>query len=102
MNEAEAQAIAQRVLQQKLGPFGFVEAVVHAGLDHDEEPALFVDAIFQPSAPNIGGLASSEALVALRNALQERGEQRFPYLSLRYPDDERPEDAPYRPSANIS
>lgn len=97
LTEAEAQVIAQNVLTDRLGPFGFDEAVVHAGLNHDGEPALFVDAIFRPNAPSLGGRASTEALSALRDAFLARNEERFPYLSLRYPDDERPEDAPYRP-----
>ncbi|HLH11744.1 MAG TPA: hypothetical protein VKV77_07700 [Methylovirgula sp.] len=102
LTEPEVQAVAQRILREKLGPFGFSEARVNAGLDHDGEPALFVDAIFQPNAPNIGGRASSEALVALRNALLEKDEERFPYLLLRYPDDEFPESAPRMPGTKFS
>lgn len=96
LTEAETQAIAEKVLRQKFGPFGFAEVAVHAGLNHDGEQAFFVDAIFQRNAPSLATRASTEALNALRAALLERNEQRFPYLSLCYPDDERPEDAPYQ------
>jgi hypothetical protein len=92
LTEAEVQTVAEKILRDKLGSFGFQAAEVHAGFDHDGESALFVEAKFAPNAPLLAGRESSEALVALSKALLKRNEQRFPYLSLRYPDDERPED----------
>lgn len=93
MTETEAQAIAQNILRAKLKKFGFVNVEVHAGFDHDNEPALFLDAAFEPDSPLIDGAASAEALTSLRNAFRARGEERFPYIFFHHPDDERDEHA---------
>ena len=90
MNEAEAKAIAQAVLGEKLAELGFLAVSVRPGLDHSGEPGLFLDLDFAPNSPVIEGRTLSEALVALRNALLDGGERRFPYLFFHYPDDERP------------
>jgi hypothetical protein len=55
----------------------------------------------KPNSPPVGGKSSSEAHGALIEALLKHGEQRFPYLLLRYPDDERGESEarPIEPAA---
>lgn len=96
MTEDEIRSLADDVLRASFGRFGFDHAEVRADLDHDGEPALFVDAIFRPGSiqkdrPAFAD-AFGEALGALRDSLLDGGENRFPYLLPFYPDDEFAED----------
>jgi len=79
------------VLRDKLGPYGLDHVEAKAGIDHDGEPALFIDAILKPNSQLVAGKIYAEVLGALSDALLKRGERRFPYLSLRHPDEERAE-----------
>jgi len=94
MNDAEIQAVAETVLREKLQAFGLSAVGVRAGTDHEGLPALFVDAILVPKAPLVGGEAWNEAVGALSDRLLEKGERRFPYVTLRHPDDDRASDEP--------
>ena len=90
MTEAPIDVIDD-VLRKTLGPFGFVHAEVRSGEDHAGEQALFIVADLKPGAPLIEGKVSDEALGGLIQALRKRGDQRFPYLHIRHPDQERAE-----------
>lgn len=92
MTDDEVRSVADIILRDKLGQFGFDASQVTSGRDHDGDPALFIVAGFKPGSGPVPGKASNEALGALSDALLAKGEERFPYLSHRYPDDERPED----------
>ncbi|WP_375409462.1 hypothetical protein [uncultured Methylobacterium sp.] len=99
MTDTEIEAITQDVLRAKLGKAGFEDAEVTTGLDHDGDASLFVTVRFKAKSGVTDGAASSEAHAALRRRLLDLGEDRFPYLRYRYPDDEvligqeEPEDA---------
>lgn len=87
MSEAPV-GIIDAVLREKLGSYGFDHAEVKADVDHDGEPALFIDAVLKPNSQLVEGKIYSEAIGALSSALLRLGERRFPYLLLRHPDDE--------------
>lgn len=99
MTDTEIEAITKDVLRAKLGNWGFEDAEVAAGLDHDGDASLFVTVRFKPKSGVTDGAASTEAHAALRRRLLGLGEDRFPYMRYRYPDDEvligeeEPEDA---------
>jgi hypothetical protein len=94
MNDAQIQAIAEKVLGATLGAFGFQRAEARSGIDHSDEPAVFVDAILAAGAPPIPGQVSMDARLALSDALLAAGEERFPYLrTRRLGDDDLPEEA---------
>jgi hypothetical protein len=76
------------ILRETLGPHGFDHAEVKVGYDHDDEEALFIDAILKPNSPLVEADAYSGALGALSDALLKNGDRRFPYLSLHHPDAE--------------
>lgn len=80
--------IIDDVLRTKLGPHGFDHAEVKEGADHAGEDALFIDAFLKPNSALVGGRVANEAHGAVSDALLERGERRFPYFLIRYPDDE--------------
>jgi hypothetical protein len=98
MNDAEIQAIADHVLQDRLGRFGYQRAEVRSGLDYSNEPAVYIDAVLGEGAPSLEPNTLMDAHLALSNALLENGEDRFPYLQTkRLGDDDRPEDVVLKP-----
>lgn len=94
MTDEEVRSIADGVLHETLGPFGYTKVLVRSGFDHDGDPALFLRAHFKPGSGPVPGKPSSTALSALSDALFAKGEARFPYLRHFYPDDEFPENVP--------
>lgn len=92
MTDDEVGLVADAVLRETLGSLGFKRVLVRSGFDHDGDPALFIRAHFEPGSRPTGGNTLGAALSALHDALLERGEARFPYLSHYYPDDEFPEN----------
>jgi len=83
--------IIDSVLRKMLGPYGLDHVQAKADVDHDGEPALFIDAILKPNSELVGGKVYVDVLGALSDALLKRGDHRFPYLTLRHPDEERAE-----------
>lgn len=93
MNDAQLQAIADRVLRPALGAFRYERAEVRTGRDYSDEPAVFVDAVLGKGAPELGSMTLIDAHFALSEALLAEGEERFPYLrTKRLDDDDRPEE----------
>ncbi|WP_298959482.1 hypothetical protein [uncultured Methylobacterium sp.] len=88
MTKDEIEAIANEVLTGHLAASGYDKVEVRPGYDHDDDPSLFVTALFKPGSGITGGRESNAAHAALWMALREKGEERFPYLNFRYPDDE--------------
>jgi hypothetical protein len=93
MNDAQIQAIADRVLRDALGKFRYERAEIRSGLDYSDEPAVYVYAVLGEGAPQLEPKVLMNANVALSDALLAQGEDRFPYLETRrLDDDDRPED----------
>lgn len=90
LDDDDLQAIADKVLRQKLSGIGFDGIVARAGLDHDGDPAVFV-CVNMPSGSAIipAGLLA-DARVALAKALASRGDESLAYLSVDWPGDEAP------------
>jgi hypothetical protein len=86
-------SIADEVLRATLGPSGFERSDVREDVDSDGEPALFITARFKHGVGATDGKAALAALTNLRAALQQHGEERFPFLRFDYPDDEIPSAA---------
>lgn len=93
LTDESVAAVADKVLRQTLRRSGYQRVVVRSGADHDDEPALFVEAILQENIPAVDGETINSALFALRAALLESDEARFPYLRLVHPDDVYAEDS---------
>lgn len=77
--------IALDVLRRELGPF-VAKVDIREDDDHLGEPALFLVAHFDKTAPTelSGGFAQGQ--FALSRALEEVGETRFPYFQIRFPE----------------
>ncbi|MEH3118506.1 MAG: hypothetical protein PGN25_13170 [Methylorubrum populi] len=90
MTDAQIEAVVQDVLARIMRGAGFESATVQAKPNHADEDALFVTVRFRSGAGVTSGRTTADALVALRHALEEKGEHRFPYLIYDYPDDPPP------------
>jgi hypothetical protein len=93
MTESEVAGLAEGVLRPELADRGYDRLAVRADLDSLADPALFIDVFLKPGSQQIGGQLSSLLHSRLSERLLELGEDRFPYLRVRYPDDEDPEEA---------
>jgi hypothetical protein len=78
----EIQHIAEKILVEALGAAGYDGVSIRSGVDHDGEPALFIEANLSERTPVVSGSVYGSALGALRRALLQRDEDRFPYLAL--------------------
>jgi hypothetical protein len=78
------QKLALDLLQDELGSF-VADVEVKEGLDYDEQPALFFEAVLDNTAPSDLGRAFIFSHLHLRRALEDRQEFRFPYLATRRP-----------------
>ena len=88
MTENEVLSVATDVLAGILGEAGFDHVDVRLGSDHDGDASFFVTAHFRPSSGVTDGALSMKAHTALWTRFLAAGEERFPYLDFRYPDDE--------------
>ena len=88
LTESEIRTIASEILARTLGSSGYERVEVHPGFDHSGEPSLFLKAVFKPGSGVTDGGRLNGANADLRMQLLERGEDRFPYLNVEYPDDE--------------
>lgn len=87
MTKDEVRALADAVLMPILGPIGFTASEVAEREDWTGEDALYVSVHFAPGFEIAGGDVYGDAIMTMREALERQGEQRFPYLLWRFPDD---------------
>lgn len=88
MNEVEITRVADEILGRELARAGYDHASVESGLDHEDQPALFIVAHVTNSDEKTNGSLFSNAHVSVLKRLREMGEMRFPYLSFRFRDDD--------------
>ncbi|MBV9290460.1 MAG: hypothetical protein JO288_22025 [Hyphomicrobiales bacterium] len=87
LTEQAVSSIADRVLRDALRDHGYQRVVVHSGRNHEDEPALFIEAVLKDNIPVVRGEVINSAHAALREALLQNDELRFPFLWLVHPDD---------------
>jgi phenylalanyl-tRNA synthetase alpha chain len=85
-------ASIEAALKKTLGAYKFERVEIREDVDHDGEAAVFITAVLQPATPPIPGNVSASANVAIAEAMKNAGDERFSYLYIRRPDDERPVD----------
>ncbi|MFN3685235.1 hypothetical protein [Salinarimonas sp.] len=88
MTEEEIRGVVEPILRRHLEPFGFEAAEVASGRDHGGNPAIFISARYRPTDPEEAGKARIHASLAVRDALESRGEERYPYIRHLIPDPE--------------
>ena len=83
--------LIEQTVRSQLG--GIVDQVVTRFEDDFEgEPSLFTDVLLNDTAPTDLGWRFATTRVSVLNALKDIGENRFPYLSTKRPNDDYPED----------
>lgn len=87
LSNRDIERITNGVLKQALQGYGYEYVVIRSGVNFDEEPALFVDAVLQEGIPPLPGHVLGVAAAALRRELLAHDEERYPYLSMFHPDD---------------
>ncbi|MFO7858448.1 MAG: hypothetical protein R6V11_05935 [Ectothiorhodospiraceae bacterium] len=85
--DEQIETIVNRVLAERVGLYGFDGATVRAGVDHDGDAALFIEARYALTKSEIDAGAFYGLTSAVRAALAQTGEDRFPYIRHRF--DER-------------
>lgn len=88
MTDADVKAIADRVLGLHLSGSGLDHIEISVDRDDPDAPTLLVEAFMKPGVSSVGGRMVSAAHDELSQSLLSAGEERFPYLRVRYPDDE--------------
>lgn len=90
MTRDDVHALADEILRPILGPVGFASSDVVERENSAGEDALYVTVHMTPEADYVRSPAYTDALVAMQDALAERGERRFAYLKYDFPADPPP------------
>ena len=87
MTDSEVQTIATQIFIETLGSLGFERVEVTSGPDQDGDRSFFLEAFFKRGTriERVGTLVDARG--ALRDVMLDRGEERFPYVSYRIPDE---------------
>lgn len=81
--------VVNSVLAERVGDYGFSGATVREDVDHDGDEALFIEARYALTESDIDAGAFYGLTSAVRAALAEAGEDRFPYIRHRFDERQR-------------
>ena len=87
MTRDDVRTLADEVLKPILGSVGFAYSDVIERADSVGENALYVTVHMAPDAEYRPSFRYSDALMAIQDALVDRGESRFAYLKYDFPSD---------------
>lgn len=90
MTRDDVHALAENILPLILGPVGFASFDVVERENSVGEDSFYVTVRMTPEAGYVKSPAFTDALVAMQDALAERGERRFAYLKYDFPSDPPP------------
>ena len=76
----------ERVLRQRMKRHGYRSADIRADVDHDGDPVLRIDVHYDLMPDPLDPTATVGLLSALRDALDEIGETRFPHVRHEFAD----------------
>ncbi|MBI3710144.1 MAG: hypothetical protein HY246_21070 [Proteobacteria bacterium] len=76
----KAKKAIERVLMERLGKFGYQDARIYPGFDHDGDPVLFIEARYRLSETPIDPGITFGLIGSIREALEAIGETRFPHV----------------------
>jgi len=91
MLQAQKEREAERVLTKTVENWvdkSLIRSVsVHSAPDYFGEPALFVSVVLKSGKGRLTAERSIDLQIALRDALQDIDDDRFPYVTFSAPDD---------------
>jgi hypothetical protein len=85
--ERDAEKTIARTLEGWIGSPAIQSVGVHAALDHIGEPALFISVMLKSGKDRLPATRAVDLQIALRDALQDIDDTRFPYITFSTPDD---------------
>jgi hypothetical protein len=86
-SETAAEKALTEVIRNQFDKSALDEIKIHSGIDHAGEPALFVNVRLRAGRKRLAPERSVDLHLAMRDALQEIDDERFPYLTFSAPDD---------------
>ncbi|MFZ1108596.1 MAG: hypothetical protein WAN43_09665 [Rhodomicrobium sp.] len=89
MVDEKVTKVVNAVLKERMERFGFQRATVLVGQDHDGDPVLLIDADYAYSSDPIDVRATVGLVSALRDALEDIGEFRFPHVRHHFDERQR-------------
>ena len=87
MISAQRREHIESILRKELGPFGYSASTMEVRNDSGGDPAIFIVARFDDPTRLPPSHVTTDAMVALGDALRAEGDERFPYLDYVYPDE---------------
>lgn len=84
---AVEQALTQ-IIRKQFDAVAVDQIKIHSGIDHVGEQALFVNVRLKSGKERLAPEKSVDLQLAMRDALQEIDDDRFPYLTFSAPDDD--------------
>jgi hypothetical protein len=86
--ETDAERALTQIIRERFEPAALAQIKIHPGVDHAGEPALFVSVRLKSGKERLAPDKSVDLQIAMRDALQEINDDRFPYLTFSAPDDD--------------
>ena len=90
MTRDDVHAVAQELLPTILGPVGYASLDVVERENSVGEDSFYVTVNMTPEDGYVRSPAFGDALMAMQDALLERGERRFAYIKYDFPSDPPP------------
>ena len=59
------------LLRKRLGPYGFADAELRSGLDHDDDPVIFLTAKYADDAPDLPPRVCLDTMAAIGDLMTE-------------------------------
>jgi hypothetical protein len=72
--------LIKATIRESMAPFGYKDAIVRAGEDHDGDPVLFVEVEYDLSDVPVDLAISPVLLTSLQSRLWQAGETRFAHI----------------------
>jgi len=92
--ETAAEKALTQIIQKRFDAAALAQIKIHSGVDHAGEPAIFVNVHLKAGKQRLAPERSVDLQIAMRNALQDISDDRFPYLTFSAPDDDFAQDEP--------
>lgn len=73
-------AAIEAAIREAMAPFGYRSTDIQPGLDHDDDPVLFVHVEYDDSRVPVDPKVLSELGRTIRHAVWQHGEERFPHI----------------------
>ena len=73
-------AAIEATIREAMTPFGYRSTDVQPGLDHDDDPVLFVHVAYDDSRVPLDPKVLAELTHAVRRTAWQHGEERFPHI----------------------